>query len=74
VLFQLFYYIRVIKVLYFENLLVGKLYHPIDTKKTVVLSVLIFHLFFIYIPDSSVPYQLQNDFVVALIRLHSSGL
>jgi NADH-quinone oxidoreductase subunit N len=30
--FNFFYYIRVIKVLYFENLLVGKLYHPIDTK------------------------------------------
>jgi NADH:ubiquinone oxidoreductase subunit 2 (subunit N) len=41
-----FFYIRVIKVLYFENLLVGKLYHPIDTKKPVVLSVLIFSLIF----------------------------
>jgi NADH-quinone oxidoreductase subunit N len=27
-----FYYIRVIKVLYFENILVGKLYFPISTK------------------------------------------
>jgi NADH-quinone oxidoreductase subunit N len=44
-----FYYIRVIKVLYFENVLVGKLYHPIDTKKPVVLSVLIFSLIFLFI-------------------------
>jgi hypothetical protein len=64
----------VIKVLYFENLLVGKLYHLIDTKKPVVLSVLIFHLFFYLYTRHSVPYQLQNDFVVALIRLHSSVL
>jgi hypothetical protein len=63
----------VIKVLYFENLLVGKLYHLIDTKP-VVLSVLIFHLSFYLYTRHSVPYQLQNDFVVALIRLHSSVL
>jgi NADH-quinone oxidoreductase subunit N len=44
-----FYYIRVVKVLYFENLLVGKLYHPIDTKKPAVLSVLIFSLIFLFI-------------------------
>uniref|UniRef100_UPI0030021E3E NADH dehydrogenase subunit 2 n=1 Tax=Cocconeiopsis kantsiensis TaxID=3082010 RepID=UPI0030021E3E len=36
-----FYYIRIIKVLYFENTLVGKLYNPIKTNKTVILSVLI---------------------------------
>jgi NADH-quinone oxidoreductase subunit N len=44
-----FYYIRVVKVLYFENLLVGRLYHPIDTKKPAVLSVLIFSLIFLFI-------------------------
>jgi NADH-quinone oxidoreductase subunit N len=44
-----FYYIRVIKVLYFENLLVGRLYHPINTKKPAVLSFLIFLLFFLFL-------------------------
>ena len=43
-----FYYIRIIKVLYFENLLVGKLYYPIKTTKTIILSVLIFSLFFFF--------------------------
>jgi NADH:ubiquinone oxidoreductase subunit 2 (subunit N) len=43
-----FYYIRIIKVLYFENLLVGKLYYPIKTTKTVILSVLIFSLVFFF--------------------------
>jgi NADH-quinone oxidoreductase subunit N len=43
-----FYYIRIIKVLYFENLLVGKLYYPIKTTKTIILSVLIFSLLFFF--------------------------
>lgn len=35
-----FYYIRLIKVLYFENALVGKLYVPITTQKALLISVL----------------------------------
>lgn len=44
-----FYYIRIIKVLYFENLLVGKLYYPINSSKTLILSILIFLLIFLFI-------------------------
>jgi NADH-quinone oxidoreductase subunit N len=44
-----FYYIRIIKILYFENLLVGKLYYPISSEKTVILSILIFLLVFLFI-------------------------
>ena len=44
-----FYYIRLIKILYFENLLVGKLYHPITTEKTIILSLLIFSLIFLFL-------------------------
>jgi NADH-quinone oxidoreductase subunit N len=43
-----FYYIRVIKILYFENLLVGKLYYPINSEKTIILSLLIFLLIFLF--------------------------
>ena len=43
-----FYYIRVVKILYFENLLVGKLYCPINSSKTLILSVLIFFLIFLF--------------------------
>jgi len=39
-----FYYIRVIKILYFENLLVGKLYYPINTLQTLIISVLVLFL------------------------------
>ena len=35
-----FYYIRVIKILYFENTLVGKLYTPISTKKSLLIATL----------------------------------
>lgn len=43
-----FYYIRIVKVLYFENILVGKLYFPIKSIKTVILSVLSFLLIFLF--------------------------
>merc|ERR1712032_522622 len=35
-----FYYIRLIKILYFENTLVGKLYMPINTQKSLLIAVL----------------------------------
>ena len=35
-----FYYIRLIKILYFENTLIGQLYTPINSKITIVISVL----------------------------------
>lgn len=44
-----FYYIRIIKILYFENLLVGKLYYPINSEKTIVLSILVFSLLFLFL-------------------------
>lgn len=48
-LISTFYYIRIIKVLYFENRLVGKLYYSINTNQTLTLSVLIFLLLFIFV-------------------------
>lgn len=47
-----FYYIRIIKVLYFENLLVGKLYYPINSEKTIILSFLIFSLILLFLNPS----------------------
>jgi len=35
-----FYYIRLVKILYFENILVGKLYLPITTQKALLISIL----------------------------------
>lgn len=39
-----FYYIRLIKVLYFENTLIGKLYVPITTQKALLIAILAFSL------------------------------
>ena len=39
-----FYYIRLIKILYFENILVGKLYLPINTKKALLIAILFLSL------------------------------
>jgi NADH-quinone oxidoreductase subunit N len=44
-----FYYIRIIKTLYFENILIGKLYHPISSVKTVIFSFLIFSLLLLFV-------------------------
>lgn len=46
------YYIRVIKVVYFENLLVGKLYYPINSSNTILLSFLVFSLLILFINPS----------------------
>ena len=43
-----FYYIRIIKILYFENILVGKLYYPITTNKTLLLGFSVFALGFLF--------------------------
>jgi NADH:ubiquinone oxidoreductase subunit 2 (subunit N) len=47
-----FYYIRIIKVLYFENLLIGKLYYPLNTSKALILSVLILSLLLLFLNPS----------------------
>lgn len=44
-----FYYVRIVKILYFENTLVGKLYYPINNQKILILSLLIFLLIFLFI-------------------------
>lgn len=44
-----FYYIRIVKVIYFENLLIGELYHSVNGYKTLILSISAFLLIFIFI-------------------------
>lgn len=61
-----FYYIRIVKIVYFENLLVGKLYYPIQTKKTVILSVSIFLLVFFFL-NPTVLYLVSYKAVLYLL-------
>lgn len=44
-----FYYIRLIKILYFEKVLVGKLYHPIKTQSSILIAILFFSFLFLFI-------------------------
>lgn len=43
-----FYYIRVIKILFFENSLVSRLYCSITSSKTIILGILLFLLVFLF--------------------------
>jgi NADH-quinone oxidoreductase subunit N len=43
-----FYYIRLIKILYFEKVLVGKLYHPINSQSSMLITLLFFFLLFLF--------------------------
>ena len=44
-----FYYLRLIKIVYFEKKLVGKLYYPIELQSSVVVSMSFFLLLFLFI-------------------------
>lgn len=62
-----FYYIRIIKVLYFENLLVGKLYYPINSEKTIILSFLIFSLLILFFNPSIIylfSYKIISKYLI----------
>ena len=44
-----FYYIRIIKIMYFEKVIVGKLYYPITSNKGIIISLLFISLIFLFI-------------------------
>jgi len=44
-----FYYIRLIKIVYFEKVLVGKLYYPITKQSAILISLLFFFLLFLFV-------------------------
>ena len=47
-----FYYIRIIKILFFEKVLVGRLYYPLNTQKSMLIVGLFFSLLFLFINPS----------------------
>lgn len=44
-----FYYIRILKIIFFESILVGKLFYPINSKNIIVCNFLFFLLLFLFI-------------------------
>ena len=47
-----FYYIRIIKIIYFEKTTVGKLYYPIKTQKGIIIVILFLLLLFLFVNPS----------------------
>ena len=60
-----FYYIRLIKILYFENILVGKLYMPITTQKALLISLLALLLIILCV-DPMLAYLLFHKAVLLI--------
>lgn len=47
-----FFYIRVLKVIFFENVLVGKLFYPTNSKDNIIRSILFFLMLFLFVSPS----------------------
>ena len=44
-----FYYIRILKVIFFENMLIGKLFYPIDSRINIIRGFLFFLMVFFFV-------------------------
>jgi NADH-quinone oxidoreductase subunit N len=44
-----FYYIRIVKIMFFENYVAGKLYYPIKSHMSVVIDCIFYLLFFLFV-------------------------
>lgn len=67
-----FYYIRIIKLLYFENVIVGKLYYPVTPNNAFIISLLTFLLIFFFLNPNLLylilyKISLQNKFTKPML-------
>jgi len=60
-----FYYIRVIKIMYFESSIAGKLYHPINSDVSVLIVCLFYFLLFLFINPTLV-YLISHKMILLL--------
>ncbi len=44
-----FYYIRILKIMFFENFVVGKLYYPIKSNTSILIVCIFYLLFFLFL-------------------------
>ena len=56
-----FFYIRIIKIIYFEKIEVGKLYYPITTEKVFILASLLWLSIFLFI-NPTLLFLISNKF------------
>jgi len=61
-----FYYIRIIKIMYFESSLTGRLYHPIQSNTSILLVCLFYFLFFLFL-DPTLVYLISHKIVILLL-------
>jgi NADH-quinone oxidoreductase subunit N len=60
-----FYYIRVIKIMYFESSIAGKLYYPINSDISVLMVCLFYFLLFLFINPTLV-YLISHKMILLL--------
>ena len=59
-----FYYLRLIKILFFENGVVGKLYHPVNSDRAILLSLLAWLLLVLFIKPTVVYLSVLKSYLL----------
>jgi NADH-quinone oxidoreductase subunit N len=62
-----FYYIRIVKTMYFENSIVGKLYYPIKGNSSIVIVCLFYFLLFLFINPTLI--YLASQKIILLLTM-----
>lgn len=62
---SVFYYIRIIKIMYFESAIAGKLYHPIKSTISILLVCLFYFLLFLFI-NPTLLYLISHKILLLL--------
>ena len=65
-----FYYIRLVKILFFEKVLVGKLYYPIAVQRSVVVVFLFYLFLFLFINPSLLYLFSQKISLISVINVY----
>lgn len=64
-----FYYIRIIKTMYFESSLTGKLYYPIKPSTSIVIVCLFYLLLFLFIDPTLIYLILQKTILLLTMTM-----
>ena len=60
-----FYYIRIIKIMYFESSVAGKLYYPINSDISILIVCLFYFLLFLFINPTLI-YLISHKMILLL--------
>jgi NADH:ubiquinone oxidoreductase subunit 2 (subunit N) len=61
-----FYYLRVVKIIFFEKMMVGKLYYPITSVKAAVIAKSFLLLFLFFVEPSLVYLVISKLYLTSL--------